>query len=97
MNTTFPRSPVGFKWRFAISSRKGTTTVHPRDAVSSQRNLVARMLFDVLMHTEPMYDVAAQKPRSSEDCSSMSFLKSADVRICVTIAIPPNADLQRSC
>jgi hypothetical protein len=29
MNITLPRSPETFKWRFAISSRKGTITVHP--------------------------------------------------------------------
>ena len=32
MNTTRPRSPVTFRCLFAISSRKGTTTVHPLDA-----------------------------------------------------------------
>ena len=29
MNTTRPRSPVTLRWRLVISSRKGTTTVHP--------------------------------------------------------------------
>ena len=36
MNTTLPRSPVTFKCRFAISSRKGITTVHPREAFPRQ-------------------------------------------------------------
>ncbi len=29
MNMTLPRSPVSFKCRFAMASRKGTITVHP--------------------------------------------------------------------
>lgn len=33
MNTTRPKSPATFRCRFAISSRKGTITVHPCRAV----------------------------------------------------------------
>ena len=33
IKTTLPRSPVTFRCLFAMSSRKGTTTVHPREAV----------------------------------------------------------------
>lgn len=33
INTTFPKSPVTFKWRFVISSRYGITTVHPELAI----------------------------------------------------------------
>ena len=35
VKTTRPRSPVTLRCLFAISSLKGTTTVHPRDAGSA--------------------------------------------------------------
>jgi len=39
MNTTRPRSPETFKCLFSMSSRNGTTTVHPAFAI---RNINTR-------------------------------------------------------
>lgn len=72
MNITRPKSPATFKWRFAISSRKGTITVHPCRAV----------IHPLVLHiwgprmrsnrTKSVHNVSSKKSSSTEDCNSMS-------------------------
>lgn len=56
MKTTRPKSPVTFKCLLAISSLKGTTTVHPREA----RRVKALDMYSVEEASASAYQVGEQ-------------------------------------
>ena len=72
MNTTLPRSPATLRWRLAISSRKGTMTVHPERAVGSRVSEFP-CSWSRIPHTEAVHDVSSQKAGSSKNGGSVTW------------------------
>lgn len=85
MKTTRPRSPVGFRWRLAISSRYGTTTVHPWRAMNPCKRVELFGRRGRRIHTKAIHNVASHLASGAEYRSRMPcrclFRKQSDMRV----------------
>jgi len=94
IKTTRPRSPDTFRCRFAISSLKGTTTVHPVRAATQVRSYTH--LFSISLRTKSVDDVSSQEPCCPKDSCSVPFRQVSRfivVSACRMNHEPPEEDL----